>query len=153
MFVVIAVGHKYGLAVIPTALLADREVINTVLPGLSMRLNMMAKGRVDDFDYPFIGHKIKRLPEGADCESVVHTILSAIEHAEFLEHDHIKFTRTDNLILYAVSAHAAMCRRLELLKQRGIINGTLGEMSREEERLFMFTERAKIGVAKTEMIW
>lgn len=153
MHVIISVGHKYALAVIPTALVHNRETVNAALPGLSMRLNMMAKGRVENFDYPFFGHKIERLPEGAEGAEVVDTILTVIEHAQFLEHQHISFTHTSDLVCYVTSAHAAICSHLERYRQSGIHNGTLVDMSREEERLFTLKENVKMGIDHPVMIW
>jgi hypothetical protein len=157
MFVIISVGHKVGLAVIPAAMIDTARVQNEALKSLSMRLNMMVKGRVTNFDYSLFGHKIERVEETSPCADVVHTILSVVEHAEFLRYDHIAFTLVRDLptlVLETETRYEEMRGKLQQLTNAGLDkDGTSTCMRQELLRMQAVVERAKLAIDQPEIIW
>lgn len=152
MFVTISVGQKTGLAVIPSAFLKDHETIKAILPNLSMRINMMVKGRVEFFQYTVMGNSIERVGHGQDM-AIINTIADCVEHAKVLCHDHVTFEHVHDLVEFATRSHADSARLLSKYRQHGDITGTISELSREEERRFTLVERAKAGINQPTIIW
>ena len=157
MLVTISVGHKVNLAVIPATMIDTNRGQNDALKSLSMRLNMMVKGRVTNFDYSLFGHKIEAVEDDAPCASVVHTILTIVEHAEFLRYDHINFALVDDAAALVLETEKRYEQMRDHLQQRTIAglekDGTSTGMRQELLRMQAVVELAKLGITNPLIIW
>lgn len=150
MHIVISVGHKTALAIIPVSALQIDESVRASINGVSMRLEAMLKGRVEEFDYSFYGHKMEVQPVDLPYAQAVNTIIDVVQYARYIQHDHVRFELTENLEAYLKGAH----QRVLNLSTDVMSIGIHREVQREWQRLESLLVTYKTsGINKPEIEW
>lgn len=155
MFITISVGHQTALAVIPVSAV-DVELLRDSLPDLVQRLRHLVKGRVQQFDYTLLGSKFNiddTLPQTS--REVANMVSYSVRYAEFIGHDHIRFTFVERLWDYLNTQQNELTRRYNRDADIGgaPLIGVYNAAAKENERLDELKRRALDGIESPFMHW